>query len=221
MLRSQRRGTGVIVFGMAAVTLVAGVVAYKASSGSSTTASKGDASLMAAATVPRPGGSRPVPPRPVPPRPGAPVPIAGPAAGGPTEVRPPAGSRYIGTFTVATGTQTYTCASGSFAGKSVPEAQLAGARGRIHHYGGPTWEMVSPRDKSLVTATVTSQSAVTGSIPQLLLTIGTHSGTATGVLSKAKFIQRLNTSGGAAPTTACTDGEKTSVKYGATYVFWG
>jgi hypothetical protein len=133
MLRSQRRGTGVVIFGMAAVTLVAGVVAYKASSGSSTTASKGDASLMAAATVPRPGG-----PRPVSPRPGVPVPIAGPAAGGPTEVRPPAGSRYIGTFVVTSGTQTYTCAAGSFAGKSVPEAQLAGARGRIHHYGGPT-----------------------------------------------------------------------------------
>jgi uncharacterized protein DUF3455 len=216
MLRSQRRGTGVVIIGMAAVTLVAGVVAYKASSGSSTTASKGDASLMAAATVPRPGPGRPGPPRP-----GAPAPIGTPLAGGPTEVQPPAGSRYIGTFTVATGTQTYTCASGSFAGKSVPEAQLAGARGRIHHYGGPTWEMVSPRDKSLVTATVTSQSAVTRSIPQLLLTIGTHTGTPTGVLGKAKFIQRLNTSGGAAPTTACTDGEKTSVKYRATYVFWG
>jgi len=75
-------------------------------------------------------------------------------------------------------------------------------------------------DKSLVTATPTVKLPVTGSIPQLLLTVATHTGTTRGLLSKVQAIQRLNTSGGAAPTTACTDGETVAVPYKANYVLW-
>ena len=119
---------------------------------------------------------------------------------------------------MVSGTQTYTCAAGTFVGASVPEAQLAGPAGRIHHFAGPSWQSVS--DKSLVTATKTAESAVAGSIPQLLLTVNSHSGSAKGLLAKVQNIQRLNTSGGAAPTTACTDGQKVSVPYHANYVLW-
>ena len=42
-----------------------------------------------------------------------------------------------------------------------------------------------------------------------------------GILSNADYIQRLYTSGGVAPTRACTDGETAAVPYGALYVFWG
>ena len=71
-----------------------------------------------------------------------------------------------------------------------------------------------------MTATKTAKSAVSGSIAQLLLTVNSHSGPATGLLGKVTHIQRLNTLGGAAPAGACTDGQKTSVAYHADYVFW-
>jgi hypothetical protein len=71
-----------------------------------------------------------------------------------------------------------------------------------------------------VTASKTAESAVPGAIPQLLLTVKTHSGPANGMLSRVENIQRLNTSGGTAPTRACTDGEKAAVPYGAVYVLW-
>ena len=150
--------------------------------------------------------------------PGDDTPTAAPttAAPAPSKIDPPAGSRIVGTADVVTGTQTYTCAAGTFVGtNSVPEAALSGSIGEIHHFGGPSWQSVD--DKSLVTATKTAFSDVTGSIPELLLTVNSHSGT--GVMSDIAFIQRLKTSGGAAPTAACTDGEKATVPYKATYVF--
>lgn len=197
MIRRNRRSTTAMVIGMAAVTLAVGAVAYQATAQSP--ASGSSAGLVAAETKAEAAA-----------RPG---PLTVPA-----NLTPPAGLRRVGTFAVTSGTQTYTCANGSFAGASVPEAQLVGAAGRIHHFGGPSWQ--STRDKSLVTATKTQESAVAGSIPQLLLTVNSHSGTTRGLLSRVQNIQRLNTSGGTAPTTACTDGEKVAVPYRATYVFW-
>ena len=133
-------------------------------------------------------------------------------------IAPPAGLKILGVFGVVTGTQTYTCANGTFVGTaSKPEAQLAGRGGRIHHFAGPTWQSV--RDGSLVTATKKAESPVSGSIPELLLEVNSHSGT--GILSKATNIQRLRTSGGAAPTAACTNGATAAIPYHALYVFWG
>jgi hypothetical protein len=133
-------------------------------------------------------------------------------------IAPPAGLKMLGAFGVVSGTQTYTCANKTFVGTaSAPEAQLAGLRGRIHHFVGPSWQSV--RDGSLVTAAKIKESPVTGSIPELLLEVKTHDGT--GLLSKATHIQRLRTSGGAAPTAGCTDGAKATIPYHALYVFWG
>jgi len=140
----------------------------------------------------------------------------------PDAIKPPKGSRPIGAYIVTTGTQNYTCVVaegatvGGFTGKSTPEAQLVGTGGRIHHFGGPSWQ--SLRDNSLVTATKVGESAKTGTIPELLLQVATHSGQ--GILSKADYISRLYTSGGAAPTTACAAGEVKKVQYKAVYVFW-
>lgn len=134
-------------------------------------------------------------------------------------IDPPAGLRRIGTYKVAGGTQTYTCANGSFAGASVPEAQLVGTGGRLHHFKGPTWQ--STRDKSAVTAAKVGERARTGTIAELLLEVNSHTGPANGVLAKATHIQRLYTSGGVAPARACTDGQTAAVPYGAVYVFWG
>ncbi|WP_305790025.1 DUF3455 domain-containing protein [Symbioplanes lichenis] len=151
------------------------------------------------------------------PRPVASTPA--PSASTPPSINPPAGLRRIGTYQVVTGTQTYTCANGSFAGASVPEAKLLGTGGWLHHFKGPSWQ--STRDESLVTATKIAEKPRTGTIAELLLQVATHEGPATGVLAKAQYIQRLNTTGGVAPTRACTDGQTAAVRYGATYVFWG
>jgi hypothetical protein len=198
--RSRVRAAGVV--GMAAVVATIGAVTYQAS----------------ASTIPTPAA--------------APA-FAAPAAIGPdaqsvaipaiaTAIQPPAGSRPIGAYVVANGTQNYTCVAadgattGAFTGASTPEAQLIGTGGKVHHFAGPSWQ--SERDQSLVTATKLAQNVKTGTIPELLLQVVTHSGT--GIMSKADYINRLYTSGGVAPTTSCTAGAVVKVSYKAVYVFW-
>jgi hypothetical protein len=134
----------------------------------------------------------------------------------PAAIKPPKGARPLGAYLVTSGTQTYKCTGGIFTGASTPEAQLVGTGGRIHHFGGPSWQ--SERDGSLVTATKTAESPRTGTIPELLLTIDKHTGS--GILSNAAYINRLFTSGGVAPAGACTDGDTKAVDYKSVYVFW-
>lgn len=134
----------------------------------------------------------------------------------PKDIKPPKGAKPIGAYVVTTGTQTYTCAGGIFTGASVPEAQLIGTGGRVHHFGGPSWQ--STRDNSLVTAKKLAESPRAGTIPELLLEV--TSSTGGGVLGRSTHISRLLTSGGTAPAGACTNGATKAVKYGAVYVFW-
>jgi uncharacterized protein DUF3455 len=137
-------------------------------------------------------------------------------------VKPPPGSRPIGAYVVSAGTQNYTCvvptdaAEGGYTGTSVPEAQLIGTGGRIHHFAGPTWQ--SLRDNSLVTASKDGQADRAGAIPELRLKVTSHSGS--GILTKADYINRLYTSGGVAPGGSCTAGQVVKVPYKAVYVFW-
>jgi len=134
-------------------------------------------------------------------------------------IKPPAGSKPIGAYVVTSGTQNYTCNATTLAytDPSTPEAQLVGTGGRIHHFGGPSWQ--SLRDQSLVTAgKVNDGVKKTGTIPELLLVVKTHTGT--GILDKADYINRLFTSGGAAPSGACVAGTVVKVPYKAVYVFW-
>ncbi|MFG1649330.1 DUF3455 domain-containing protein [Micromonospora sp. NPDC049275] len=133
-----------------------------------------------------------------------------------SSIKPPAGSRPVGAYVVTRGTQTYTCAGGVFTGASVPEAQLIGTGGRVHHFKGPSWQ--SERDGSLITAKKTAESPRSGTIPELLLTVDTHAGS--GILGNVAYVSRLLTSGGIAPAGACVDGATTAVPYGALYVFW-
>jgi hypothetical protein len=62
----------------------------------------------------------------------------------------------------------------------------------------------------------------TGSIPCLLLTsVGNDKGPAGGgLLAKVTFVQRLNTNGGAAPTSSCSVGQTQLVPYTADYFFF-
>ena len=61
-----------------------------------------------------------------------------------------------------------------------------------------------------------------GAIPCLLLqSVGNEKGSTGGrLLAKATFVQRLNTRGGAAPTTACSAGQTQLVPYSADYYFY-
>jgi len=134
----------------------------------------------------------------------------------PTAIQPPEGSRPIGAYVVQTGTQNYTCGDTKTYGSSTPEAELIGTGGRVHHFGGPSWQ--SERDGSLVKASKTADSPRAGTIPELLLTVTSHSGH--GIMDRADFINRLYTSGGVAPAAPCTPGTVASVPYTAVYVFW-
>ena len=61
-----------------------------------------------------------------------------------------------------------------------------------------------------------------GSIPCLLLqSVGNKKGPAGGrLLANTTFVQRLNTNGGAAPTTSCSAGQTQLVPYTADYYFY-
>jgi hypothetical protein len=124
----------------------------------------------------------------------------------------------------ATGVQRYECtgATGTFAWTLVgPDAHLFDRRGRPagHHSVGPSWQAL---DGSQVTAKKKSEaSGAQGSIPWLLLEASSHTGQ--GVLDDITFIQRLDTEGGLAPTTACAEansGEEVAVPYRALYRFY-
>jgi hypothetical protein len=195
--KSRRRA--VAVSGMAAVIAAVGAVSYQASAAEvAAPAAQAPAAVQAPAA--QGPGARPVG-----------IPFI------PAAIQPPAGSRPIGAYLVQSGTQNYTCGAAGTYGTSTPEAQLVGTGGRIHHFGGPTWQ--SERDGSSVTAAkVLPESPHTGSIPELLLKVSGHGGQ--GILDKADYINRLYTSGGAAPAAPCTPGAVASVPYKAVYVFW-
>jgi hypothetical protein len=127
----------------------------------------------------------------------------------------------------ARGAQIYTCkvttaepAAFEWALKA-PEAELfdqSGARiGR--HYGGPTWESA---DGSRVVGEVMQRSAVQGAIPWLLLRAKSNEGA--GVFAGVKYVQRVDTVGGVAPSAGCdaahADAEA-RVEYSANYDFYG
>jgi hypothetical protein len=96
--------------------------------------------------------------------------------------------------------------------------------------GNATWQ--SSLDSSKVWAVATPTGHIdagtdkscpnTGAIPCLLLqSVGSQQGPAGGtLLAKTTFVQRLNTNGGAAPTTACTVGQTQLQPYTADYVFF-
>jgi hypothetical protein len=132
----------------------------------------------------------------------------------------PAGNALTAAFS-ARGVQVYRCTAGAWVFVE-PAANLSGwstqpTRGQdAVHFRGPSWE--STVDGSLVEAKVSASSPVPGSIAQLLLQASVNRGD--GVFGKVSYIQRLNTSGGAFPAGACTEGATTGVPYKATYLFY-
>jgi hypothetical protein len=104
-----------------------------------------------------------------------------------------------------------------------PEAELRNRADIVvgRHYAGPTWEA---NDGSKVVGKVVARdsSADPNAIPWLLLSVTSASDR--GFFSHINSIQRLNTSGGNAPATGCSEtlaGEETRVPYKAEYLFYG
>jgi hypothetical protein len=132
----------------------------------------------------------------------------------PPEIQAPPGNRLIARM-YARGVQVYQCITGAWAFLE-PAAVLSDWGPAAIHFRGPSWE--STRDGSLVEAKVVASSPVPGSIPQLLLQATRTRGD--GIFGRVTYIQRLNTTGGVAPTTACTDGQTQGVPYTAEYRFY-
>jgi hypothetical protein len=103
-----------------------------------------------------------------------------------------------------------------------PEAELFDSAGKRigRHYAGPTWES---NDGSRVVGDVKARDngPDPDAIPWLLLSAKSTSGT--GVFSRTRSIQRMNTVGGKAPADGCSQaqaGKESRVAYKAAYYFY-
>jgi hypothetical protein len=137
------------------------------------------------------------------------------------KLMPPAGVTKIGTY-LGKGVQIYSCAVHDAAQGwtlKAPEAQLTDANGAVFakHYAGPTWE-AADGSKAVGKMIETVPSPTAGAVPWLLLS-ATSSGA--GILSGTRFVQRINTAGGIAPSGACPElGAEQRIPYSADYVFY-
>jgi len=119
----------------------------------------------------------------------------------------------------AVGVQIYACQATGWVFQA-PEADLY-RNGHLvgKHYVGPTWEYQD--GSKVVGARVAGFTPDPSSIPWLLLRAVSNAGE--GQMSKVTFIQRLDTSGGLAPTSGCDAehvGAVARVDYTARYVFY-
>jgi hypothetical protein len=140
----------------------------------------------------------------------------------------PGANESLAMIVAAKGVQIYECRATKDQAKGyewtfvAPEAELFDARGnRIgRHYAGPHWESIDG-SKILGTVKERADAPVADAIPWLLLTaksVGSE-----GSFSKVTSIQRVNTVGGAAPKTGCTQsaaGTAARINYTADYYFF-
>jgi hypothetical protein len=126
----------------------------------------------------------------------------------------------------ASGTQIYVCKRDANNKLSwvfkAPSAELYDASGEliVTHSAGPTW---AAADGSKITGQVLQQAPSSDqpdSIPLLLLRA--TNGAGPGLLSTVRYVQRLDTHGGAAPVGPCAqEGQEGRSPYIAEYVFLG
>jgi len=145
----------------------------------------------------------------------------------PAALRAPAGQEpYIQVH--ASGVQVYECAAkadapGGWAWQfRSPEATLTDAAGKTvgRHFAGPSW---ASTDGATIVGQLSASAPAPdkGDIPWLLLSIKSRDGQ--GLLAQTASVQRLDTEGGVAPSSACGAGNARQVErvgYTATYVFW-
>ena len=139
----------------------------------------------------------------------------------PPALAPQQGAIALGRY-AARGAQIYVCrvkgAANEWAFKA-PEAKLVDAEGRpfAKHYAGPTWE--APDGSKAVGKVLASEPAPkAGAIPWLLLSAESSG---SGALAGVRFVQRVDTAGGVAPSGTCprTSAEQ-PIDYTADYIFY-
>jgi hypothetical protein len=145
-----------------------------------------------------------------------------------------AGTLVVAAHTAAAGTQNYECRASTTGGATTyawtltgPDAVLTDCTGATvgHHLpssGGASAPQWTNTDGSLVIgARVAGHTVDATAIPWLLL--GATSTSGTGAFTNVRYIHRVNTSGGLAPSTGCDAthvGETTMVSYTADYYFY-
>lgn len=134
------------------------------------------------------------------------------------DLRPPAGSTII-YHVYARGVQIYRW-NGSSWGPVGPDAQLFADKGEHSlvgtHYAGPTWETLS--GSKVVGAVAKRCTFDPTAVQWLQLTAASTQGP--GVFDKVKYILRVNTVGGIAPSNPGTTGQEVSVPYSTEYFFY-
>lgn len=135
------------------------------------------------------------------------------------DLAPPAGSK-LAFHVYAEGVQIYRWNASSWTFVA-PDAELyadAGGNGLVGtHFAGPTWESLS--GSNVVGAVQKRCTADPNAIQWLLLGAVSHEGP--GIFSRVDFIQRVNTTGGLAPTTNGTSaGQEVRVPYTTEYYFY-
>jgi hypothetical protein len=143
----------------------------------------------------------------------------------PPNLMPPANSVLLFALE-GYGVQIYTCQAKPDDADFVwtftaPEAELLNTRGQVvgRHFAGPTWQ---GQDGSAVVGKVLARvdAPSKNAIPWLLLEAKAHEGG--GAFSTITYIQRLDTTGGVAPSEGCDAahaGAEVQVPYEATYAF--
>jgi hypothetical protein len=136
----------------------------------------------------------------------------------PEDLRVPDGHRLV-LSALGRGVQVYDCPAGAWVLREPAAAILRGERTVAIHYAGPTWQSVKDGSKVIVTGARVEVKAPhpERDIPWLLLPT---TGTGPGLFGEVRYIQRLATRGGVAPTGACQAGASLGVPYHATYNFW-
>ena len=128
----------------------------------------------------------------------------------------------------ATGVQKYVCQAGGTWLFTDPVATLYKSTGAPKpigtHFlnfatGRPVWELGD--GSSVEAARKASAPAGAGNIAALLLeAVATTAGSDGDRLTRTTWVQRLNTSGGVAPTGTCVPGHTAAVPYSTDYFFW-
>lgn len=135
----------------------------------------------------------------------------------PDEIAVPGTTNKVHFHGFGVGVQIYTW-NGTDWGRTVPEATLFHDNGVVAtHFAGPTWE--SNSGSKVVGAAVQPVTVDPDAIPWVLLKAVQTSGP--GILAETTYIQRVNTTGGKAPSTDCTFvGQVARVPYTADYFFY-
>ena len=137
----------------------------------------------------------------------------------PDSLRPAAGESLKAVLH-AKGVQIYECRDAKWVFVA-PQANLFDERGNrvARHFAGPRWEAIDDGSRIIGAVRSRADAPTPGAIPWLLLSAKSEGGQ--GEFSDVTSVQRVATSGGLAPESACTESMvEARVPYTADYYFY-